>query len=35
MGQFDGYVSVGFKTEPADLTAVKTRVNLASTEMAR
>lgn len=35
MGQFDGYVSVGFKTEPADLTAVKTRVNLASTEMAK
>jgi hypothetical protein len=35
MGAFDGYTSVGFKTQPADLTAVKTRINLASTEMAK
>ena len=35
MGAFEGYVSVGFTKEPQDLGAVKTRINLASTEMAK
>lgn len=35
IGEFDGYMSVGFSKEPADLTVVKTRLNLASTEMAK
>ena len=35
MGAFDGYITVGFKVEPTDLNAVKTRINLASTEMAK
>jgi len=35
MGMFEGYTSVGFKSEPQDLTAVKTRINLASTDMAK
>jgi hypothetical protein len=35
MGAFDGYTTVGFKSEPSDLNAVKTRINLASTEMAK
>ena len=35
IGQFEGYASVGFDKEPADLTVVKTRLNLASTEMAK
>jgi hypothetical protein len=35
MGAFEGYVSVGFAKEPQDLGAVKTRINLASTEMAK
>jgi hypothetical protein len=35
MGAFEGYVSVGFTKEPSDLGAVKTRINLASTEMAK
>jgi hypothetical protein len=35
MGEFDGYLSVGFDKEPSDLAAVKTRINLAATEMAR
>jgi len=35
IGDFDGYVSVGFKTEPTDLSSVKTRINLASSEMSR
>jgi len=34
MGAFEGYTSVGFKTEPQDLTAVKTRLNLANIDMA-
>lgn len=33
IGRFAGYVTVGFKTEPQDLTAVKTRIILAATEM--
>ena len=35
VGDFDGYVAVGFKTEPADLNVVKTRINLASSEMSQ
>ena len=35
IGEFDGYASVGFMKEPSDLTVVKTRLNLASTEMAK
>jgi hypothetical protein len=35
MGAFEGYISVGFTEEPADLGAVKTRINLAATEMAK
>jgi len=35
VGDFDGYVSVGFKTEPADLSVVKTRINLATAEMSQ
>ena len=35
MGEFDGYVSVGFKSAPDDLTEVKTRINLATTEMSK
>lgn len=33
MGKFAGYIAVGFKTEPQDLTSVKTRIILAATEM--
>ena len=35
VGDFDGYVAVGFKIEPTDLNVVKTRINLASSEMSR
>lgn len=35
IGEFEGYISVGFAKEPSDLTVVKTRMNLASTEMAK
>jgi len=35
VGEFAGYIAVGFKKEPQDLTAVKTRINLASTELAK
>jgi hypothetical protein len=35
MGAFEGYISVGFTKEPQDLGVVKTRINLASTEMAK
>ena len=35
IGDFDGYVSVGFKAEPSDLPAVKTRINLATSEMSQ
>ena len=35
MGQFAGYVAVGFKEKPLDLNAVKTRINMASTQMAK
>jgi hypothetical protein len=33
MGKFAGYVAVGFKAEPQDLTSVKTRIILATSEM--
>jgi hypothetical protein len=33
MGKFAGYIAVGFKAEPSDLTSVKTRIILAATEM--
>ena len=35
MGEFDGYISVGFKDAPEDPTEIKTRLNLASTEMSK
>ena len=35
IGEFEGYISIGFSKEPSDLTVVKTRMNLASTEMAK
>jgi hypothetical protein len=35
VGDFDGYVAVGFKTEPADLSVVKTRINVATAEMSQ
>jgi hypothetical protein len=35
VGDFDGYVAVGFKTEPSDLGMVKTRINLAASEMSQ
>lgn len=35
IGEFEGYFSLGFSKEPSDLTVVKTRMNLASTEMAK
>jgi hypothetical protein len=33
MGKFAGYIAVGFKAEPPDLTSIKTRIILAATEM--
>lgn len=33
IGRFAGYVTVGFKAEPKDLTSVKTRMILATSEM--
>jgi hypothetical protein len=33
MGKFAGYIAVGFKAEPPDLTSVKTRIILTATEM--
>ena len=33
MGKFAGYVAIGFKTKPEDIAALKTRINLASTDM--
>jgi hypothetical protein len=35
MGEFDGYISVGFKDVPEDPTEIKTRLNLATTEMSK
>lgn len=34
MGKFAGYVSIGFKEKPDDIAALKTRINLAATDMA-
>ena len=34
-GHMVGYISVGFKTEPRDISAVKSRINQTSSEMAR
>jgi hypothetical protein len=33
MGKFAGYVAIGFKTKPEDIAALKTRINLAATDM--
>jgi hypothetical protein len=33
MGKFAGYIAVGFKSEPKDLTSIKTRIILTATEM--
>jgi hypothetical protein len=35
VGQFAGYVSVTWADEPKDLASIKTRMNLAATEMAK
>jgi hypothetical protein len=32
-GKFAGYIAVGFKNKPEDISALKTRINLASTDM--
>lgn len=33
LGKFAGYVAIGFKEKPEDIAALKTRINLAATEM--
>jgi hypothetical protein len=33
LGKFAGYVAIGFKEKPEDITALKTRINLAATDM--
>jgi hypothetical protein len=33
MGKFAGYIAIGFKEKPEDIAALKTRINLASTDM--
>ena len=33
MGKFAGYVAIGLKTKPEDVAALKTRINLAATDM--
>ena len=33
MGKFAGYVAIGFKDKPEDIVALKTRINLAATDM--
>jgi hypothetical protein len=35
IGEFDGYISVGFKEVPEDPTEIKTRINLAINEMSK
>ena len=35
MGEFEGYISVGFRETPEDATEIKTRINLATTEMSK
>jgi hypothetical protein len=32
-GKFAGYVAIGFKQKPEDIAALKTRINLAATDM--
>jgi hypothetical protein len=32
-GKFAGYVAIGFKDKPEDIAALKTRINLAATDM--
>ena len=33
MGKFAGYIAIGFKDRPEDIAALKTRINLAATDM--
>ena len=33
MGKFAGFVAIGFKNKPEDIAALKTRINLAATDM--
>ncbi len=33
LSKFAGYVAIGFKEKPEDIAALKTRINLASTDM--
>jgi hypothetical protein len=33
LGKFAGYIAVGFKEKPEDIAALKTRINLAATDM--
>jgi hypothetical protein len=33
LGKFAGYIAIGFKDKPEDIAALKTRINLASTDM--
>ena len=33
MGKFAGYVAIGFKNKPEDIAALKTRINLAATDL--
>lgn len=33
LGKFAGYVAIGFKDKPEDIAALKTRINLAATDM--
>ena len=33
MGKFAGYIAIGFKDKPEDIAALKTRINLAATDM--
>ena len=33
LGKFAGYVAIGFKEKPEDIAALKTRINLAATDM--
>ena len=35
IGDFDGYVAVGWRKEPSDIAVIKTRINLASSEMSQ
>jgi hypothetical protein len=35
IGDFDGYIAVGWKKEPSDIAVIKTRINLASSEMSQ